>query len=692
MHALSLRRRHRLARLDAAGLLAALEPEQRDFACILAETAYWFRCGGAVQAASRMAQLQAALRRQPDICAQLGHAFFRWLQQTHLYPGLVSLGLFSRHGMMREIGTHLYDRFNPPPQSALDLRDVLAQAFDSRHDAAWLNAIEPAQWRMLYHLLGRGAGREAQQAAARHFLSESLHALEMLSIWVAAEELNPDLVRIDRRLLDVDSPFVALQREISLLVRQAQSRLTGNSTDAGTSPPADEDHARVMLDQCHTQVARLKRRGTGVGTGSSMAVAHLLERLEQTLNRLELLLDIHTRASGSRRSRCVLHLCRQLIQAAATRRTIGTVWQSSVKMLSQSITQNTSNHGEHYITRTRSEYWHMLRSAAGAGVIIALMALLKIRIGHLGLGPGLTTLLTCLNYGLGFVLVHMLHFTIATKQPAMTAASFAAAVQRNERGRAQSARLAELLIDVNRSQSIAVIGNVSIAICVAIGLSLAAAHWLPQPLVDPHSADYLLKANRPIAGLALYYAAIAAVWLFCSGIIAGFFDNRANYLQLEQRISNHPLLRRLLPENLRQRLGRYLHEHYGSMAGNFLFGVLLGLTGYIGHLTGLPLDIRHVAFSSANLGYAAITTGMHLPAFLLNLCFVLMIGMVNLWVSFALALIVALRARDARLGDWGSLFEALRQQIKQQPWSLIFPPAKRGDEAAEQNGDGKTGS
>ena len=34
-----------------------------------------------------------------------------------------------------------------------------------------------------------------------------------------------------------------------------------------------------------------------------------------------------------------------------------------------------------------------------------------------------------MNYALGFMLIHVLHFTVATKQPMMTAAALAATVQ-----------------------------------------------------------------------------------------------------------------------------------------------------------------------------------------------------------------------------------------------------------------------
>ncbi|HGO7028620.1 TPA: recombinase, partial [Neisseria meningitidis] len=80
-------------------------------------------------------------------------------------------------------------------------------------------------------------------------------------------------------------------------------------------------------------------------------------------------------------------------------------------------------------------------------------------------------------------------------------------------------------------------------------------------------------------------------------------------------------------------------------------GMLLGMTGYFGHLLGLPLDIRHVAFSSANLGYAAVSGNVGLGTFVLGIFSVLAIGLVNLCVSFSLALFVALRSRGTKIGS-----------------------------------------
>ena len=459
----------------------------------------------------------------------------------------------------------------------------------------------------------------------------------------------------------------------------------------------DDAHIRVMLDQCRKVVERLRRKGTGVGAGSSVKMAHLLERLSQTLDRLELLLDVQMAEDTHTYQRLNLNLLYSLTVAAIEQRTTGLLWKRSVKMLARSISENSGDHGEHYITRNRSEYWGMLRSAAGAGVLIALMTLIKIHVNEQGYGEFKTMVLVSLNYAIGFMMIHMLHFTVATKQPAMTASSIAFEVERSDTGRAVNKKLATLFIDVVRSQSVAVFGNVSVAILLAAVISGLFAFYQHQPLLSTEMVSHQLKSIRPFTQPTLFYAAIAGVWLFCSGIIAGFFDNRANYLDLRKRLSVHPLLMKIMPKQLRICFANYMHVHYGSLAGNFFFGILLGVTGYIGYLLDLPLDIRHVAFSSANLGYAAISSNMSVFSFILGLLSVLLIGLINLWVSFTLALWVALRARDSKIDSFSMLASTIWTQIKENPLNLIFPvpvaaqvlkeakETKKANEASEQN-------
>ncbi|MBU1308195.1 MAG: site-specific recombinase [Gammaproteobacteria bacterium] len=640
--------------------------EQRCPVTLASALVDWLSYDGlGVDQAQRAAKLQEALTTNPKHSAAIAQVLFSWLSEVNIYPALVSSGLFSRRGFLREMASRLYERINPAPRDQHDFKDMLVQMFNGKDQPVWLADASSEAVQGCFAALCANADAGLLQKMRGHFQEECLYALEMLGIWVAAEEIEPDLMRLDRRLSSLDSPFIALSREMNLFVQSGRDKL--HDPDL---PLLDTAHLDVMIEQSRDQLERLRRRGAGVG--SSVSVAHLLERLEQTLDRIVLLVDLlqaDTPAQGSK----LFSLFSLLAQASTEQNSIGALWRSSTQMLSKSITVNKSGHGEHYIARDKSSFFALMRSAAGAGVIIALMALLKIYIQQQNFSPFYTAVLASLNYGLGFVLIHMLHFVIATKQPAMTAASFAQEVERGENGRAVNKKLAALLIDVNRSQWAAVWGNVSVAIMLACTIALVVRLATGSALLTPDIVAYQLKAVSPVSGLALFYAAIAGLWLFCSGIIAGFFDNRANCLELRLRLYQHPLLKKLLPDAARQKFADYLHNNYGALAGNFLFGVLLGMTGYVGYLSGLPLDIRHVAFSSANLGYSAVSGEIGILSFLVNLLFVLLIGFVNLWVSFTLALTVALRARGTSISKLPLLLKSLWEHAKQQPLNLFFP-------------------
>nr|WP_244773322.1 recombinase [Alysiella crassa]UOP07245.1 recombinase [Alysiella crassa] len=611
------------------------------------------------RAPEQIEELITLFRQNPELCQKTATLLVRWLCGVRLYPLFISAGIFSRDGFRSELLARWYEKINPSYKDRGDLRDVFSQIFSSEYDGEWLDAISPHTWFTLLHLLRQHTSEHDRETVNRYLRQEGFHAVEMLSIWVAAEELEPDLIRLDKKLLDRDSPFVAMKREVAhWLEAREQDR------------EFDDSHLDVMLNQCRKQVDNLRKKGTGAGAGSSMGVAHLLERLEQTLNRMTLLMNVFSPKEIAPSQ--MLRLTYTLAHAAAAQHSVSWLWKRSVKMLSRSITQNTSNRGEHYITRNQKEYMNLLRSAAGGGVLIALMSWFKIYLGSvitnqfwLGIAEGL-------NYGVGFAVIYMLGFTVATKQPAMTASRFAAAVERNDKGIAVNKKLANLLVDVLRSQTAAVLGNVLVAVSLASVIAGCFLAFSDFPMLNKAQVQYQLKAIDPLKP-TLLYAAIAGVWLFCSGIISGFFDNRCDYLNMRMRMRYRPVLKMLLPEQWRGKFADYLHDNYGALMGNLCFGMLLGMTGFIGHATGLPLDIRHVAFSSANVGYAAVSGSLSFWVFLQSLVFVMMIGAVNLWVSFSITLWVALRSRETRIESWWAIFREVKTIAKERPLSLFLP-------------------
>jgi site-specific recombinase len=282
-----------------------------------------------------------------------------------------------------------------------------------------------------------------------------------------------------------------------------------------------------------------------------------------------------------------------------------------------------------------------------------------------------------LNYGLGFVLIHVLHLTIATKQPAMTAATLAGALDGRDNREARLEALADLAAEVSRTQWVSIAGNVSITMLTAFAIALTAVQFMGWSPAGPEKAAHLLHDLHPWQSLALLHAAIAGVYLFLSGLISGYYDNQALYHRVPQRLRRVKWLCGLLGEARLDRLADYVEHNLGALAGNFLFGCMLGFTPVVGELLGLPLDIRHVAFASANFAYGLVGVQFAVtPAVIVvSVVGVLLIGLTNLVVSFSLALKVALRSRGITPEQTQGLWPRVLQRFLARPRDFFWPPA-----------------
>ncbi|MGB2553495.1 hypothetical protein ACPF04_10045 [Campylobacter sp. MOP51] len=572
-----------------------------------------------------------------------------------------SLGILSKNGFAYEIKERFYNKFLPSPPDNGELRHVFATLFNKKDDYIWVQKIDDEIWERFFAALFSNSIHIHQVKI--HFFHELLYATEMMSVWIAAQEFDDSFVRLDKTLLNRDSAFIALQRDISKFVHKNQKdRLDIHSTTL------DIKHLEVLFNQCERQIADLKKKS--ISLGISLHGAYKLERLKQILTRIRDAIELIKKFDTKEAHLTLVRLFKEAVRKNATKNSLTEAYKQSSRIIAKSITNNIGEHGEHYIADSVKEYIKMFLTSAGAGIIIAFMALLKIKIVQADFLIGTQTILSSLNYGLGFVFIHLIGFTVATKQPAMTASTFAQEVERDEDNKANQNRLIELIFKVARSQFASVMGNVALALLISFAISYFVINR-GGVILSNDEAGYYLKNLEPLA--PLLYAGIAGIWLFCSGLIAGYFDNRADCLQLKQRYFHHPLFKKLFKENAREKISYYLHDHHGAIMGNFIFGILLGITPFVGYLINLPLDIAHVAFSSAYLGYSSTHLGISTYEFLYYLCCVLSIGLVNLVVSFVIALKVSLVSRDTYIGNFFSFAKKLFLEILKQPHRLILP-------------------
>ena len=582
-------------------------------------------------------------------------------------------GILPNTGFFSELWRRMVQRVLPAFTDPSYLKDCINLIFHQRDDYAWLAGI-PGEIKMrFWQALRMSEVRDGK--IVLDSLSQMLDASDHLATRIGAMGLEPELVRLYPGMEEHDSPFLALAVETHQLTAAYRNYLIG-----GESPAEDERQLHVLIAQCREVIVRIRSRAATVGT--SLSVTYLLQRLAQSLHRLESLVHIlSTRHEVLQFSADELPLVERwveflshAIEGEAQRRGIRSLVGRTIGLLALRITDNASRTGEHYITATRAEYFEMWRSAMGAGFVVVFMAILKIYSSQLALPPLGYALAYSLNYAALFMLMHVLHLTLATKQPAMTASAIASAISEIRVRMKDVEKLAAVVTDVIRTQIAAILGNVLVALPVSMLVAFMFAKATGKPFLSAEKAHHLLHAISPFESGALFFAAIAGVCLFLAGLISGYYDNLAAYERIRERVENTAWLKRVLGEDRLRRFAAYLDNNLGALAGNFFFGIMLGTMGTIGFITGLPLDVAHVTISSAYFGLAVTALDFSVdPATVAHaLAGIALIGLVNLGVSFALALWVAMRSRGVGFGQTGLLisilFIRLRTNWKQFVW------------------------
>ena len=151
--------------------------------------------------------------------------------------------------------------------------------------------------------------------------------------------------------------------------------------------------------------------------------------------------------------------------------------------------------------------------------------------------------------------------------------------------------LTDLIARTCRSQIIAILGNIGIAIPLSALIAFVVLWLSGEHFTSPEKSLHLLEDQSLIHSGAVFYAAMAGVCLFISGLISGYFDNYAAYNRIPERILQLGWPKRLFGEARMRRVAAYVGDNLGALTGNLLFGFLLGGTTLFGLLVGLPIDI-----------------------------------------------------------------------------------------------------
>ncbi|MFA9192589.1 recombinase [Flavobacterium sp. FZUC8N2.13] len=562
------------------------------------------------------------------------------------------------------------------------LEYVLNQVFYLATDSVWVNKIPMNQLEELYDLLEFESIYESVEPNSS--LSELLIAMHLITQRISGRAMETDVIKMVPEFDDLESPFSAFEKELFLI----EDEIRNSEKHYILSDDLSFSQLLVLLKHCEDFVEKAFRNSSKYGI--SLRVNQNLLKIKQQLERLRFLISLLKVENEMDEKNNGIVMALQLIQFNCYKNNVRQFIAQSIQLISYEITQHTAKTGEKYITEGRNEYFKMFWNALGGGFIVGILCIIKIFLSKIDTSIFGHAFLYSMNYAFGFIAIYILGFTLATKQPAMTASALIKAIEEGISKQGNNTQkynaFAILFARVFRSQFIAFVGNVIMAFPVSLfGI------WLIDYVFDYNIAaskwEKLITDISPIHSLAIFHAAIAGFFLFLSGIISGSVANRDKHNQVYYRIAEHPLLKKSFGKARTLKFSALYEKKWAGIISNFWFGVFMGSTASIGLFLGLNLDIRHITFVSGNLALGLYGANYQVSDSMLfwGIFGIGVIGLVNFMVSFSLSLGLAFRSRAISLFELRFVTAAIWNHFKGNPFSFFFPTERKSKSEVVEN-------
>ncbi len=620
----------------------------------------WVRGPGQSVAASvgRVELFLDTLQARPDLQARLQQWWTVLNDTVDITPLLADFGFAPRTGLASELSARLKRKLLPGSPDTIDASELFMMALPSGFDAQWLMALTPE---LLARLVALLSGSEMHNTRWQRDL---LDAMTYCAGQILSTGFAPELRLRMGAAARQAQPFHALIRDVeSLRVEVLHGLRTPERLDASAQ------RLRERLDACRSAAASVYSHFED--NGISVGVVFRLRQLRARILRMRELLEC---VLSPKPAVHAVRLLAQLVKVGQERRSVRVLLASNLSLLAAKVAERSAETGEHYITRTRGEYLAMVQNAAGGGAVMAFTTLVKFGLYALALSAFWGGLLAGINYALSFVLIQLLHFTVATKQPAMTAPALAAKLK-DLQGEGGVEAFVDKVTHLVRSQVAAVLGNVLVVFPAALGLALLWARMAGTPVLAPEQALKVLDSLH-LLGPSLLFAAFTGVLLFASSILAGWTENWFVLHRLDSALQYNPRITQLLGARRAARWAHFLREHLSGLAANISLGLMLGLTPAFASFFGLGLEVRHVTLVAGQLGVAAASLGpdvVHQGALWWAVATVPLIGAMNVGISFYMAFLLALRAHNVTVGERARIYAGLRARLRRAPLEFFLP-------------------
>lgn len=507
---------------------------------------------------------------------------------------------------------------------------------------------------------------------------ELVFSMNILSWRVTGMAMEVEVVRMAPEYRNFDNPFLALQNELEALAEDLE-----NNPDLQLhSKDSCYKQIKIYTQQCNEFVNIAFKNSSKYGISGKINQS-LLKIRQQTDRIYEILklLVINNEEDVIIKSKQLIF---NIVSYKSHKNNISELINDSTRLISHLITNHTAETGSHYITSTRKEYMKMFYKASGGGIIVGALCVLKMLYGYIPGSDFSHAFLYSMNYAMGFVMIYLMGFTLATKQPAMTAATMTKVLAEEGYSKRNNTEFAHLVSKLFRSQFIAFVGNVLLSFPIALAIIYGLDVFFSQNLAIDRS-DKLLQDLDPFKSKAILHASIAGFYLFISGIISGNIGNNSVFYQIPERIAKNISIRKLFGAKFAKSLSKYYAKNWPGIVSNFWFGVFLGATAPVGLFFGLDLDIRHITFAAGNFAIGLYGKDFSVDSYTFWISFitVFLIGFFNFLVSFGLSMFLAFRSRKLNFGQVSEIYREIFRYFLSHPFKFFFPLRSRLDKKAD---------
>ena len=616
----------------------------------------------------------AYLKNNEEIKNNFRDYLFILFSNKSFAKALTDANILSENAFFPELKKRISYKFLPPVEDENTISYIISKVlFNPKSDSNYIKNIKPEDGDEFFKLM------EIEKISTLPKVKkELLISANILALRSVGNALEAGIAKMVPEYKNFDNPFVALQSELDSLIGRFKEdeNLQINSKDV------DYKQIKIYLQQCLDFVDKAFKNASKFGISSK--INQSLLKIRQQLRRIQDIIPILVVDNEEDILINSKNMVSNTLKYNSHRNNVRELIDDSTRLISHLITSHTAETGTHYIATSPKEYLKMFWKASGGGIIVGFLCIFKMMMSYSHGSEFSHAVLYSLNYAFGFIIIYLLGFTLATKQPAMTAATMAKVLSDESSSDKNYKEFANLVAKLSRTQFIAFVGNVLWSFPVALAI-IYGMDWFLEKNFAVAKADKLLKDLNPIESKAILHACIAGFFLFISGIISGNISNSSIFNQIPERISQSPFLNQVIGAKNSKKLSDFYTKHWAGIISNFWFGIFLGVIAPLGVFLGLDLDIRHITFSAGNFALALYGKGFDIDTytFVISLVTIFLIGAFNFIVSFGLSMLLAFRSRKVNFGELTIIYKSILKYFIKNPLRFFIPLKSELDGASK---------